>query len=617
MDLNLKIRKEDTHLKLNARKDVPVNETWDLSLIFAAEADFEAAVEKAKALADTLEKTYKNALTTPESIAGCLALYEELEILLYQTTSYTSLAVSVDYTDTEAQKKDAKMTALAAEIGSRLSFIESEIADAPEELIRAAMDKTGRAKHYLAEILREKPHRLSAETEKVLAALSPVFNAPYDIYHMTKLADMKFGSFTVNGREYPLGYSLFEDEYEYETDTDVRRAAFRAFSDKLREYENTTAATYNTYLTQQRIMAKQRGFADMFEADLFTDHVTREMYDRQIDLITEKLAPAMRKYARLVGKMNKLDRVTFADLKLPLDAEFDPRVTIGESREYVRSALSVLGQDYADMVDEAYDKRWIDFARNVGKETGGFCSSPYGCNSYILLSWNNRMADVFTIAHELGHAGHFRLCNGAQSLFDTNVSGYLIEAPSTMNELLLAQDLLRKNTDKRFRRWVLSSLIGHTYYHNFVTHLREAWYQREAMNIIEQGGAVNAETLSGIFRKNLETFWGDAVELTEGCELTWMRQPHYYMGLYSYTYSAGLTLATQAALNIAAEGESAVARWRAMLEAGSTRDPLGLAAIAGIDLSTPDALEHTIAYISGIIDEIAALTEEIDGITLD
>ena len=604
-------------MKLNARKDVPVNETWDLSLIFAAEADFEAAVEKAKALADTLEKTYKNALTTPESIAECLALYEELEILLYQTTSYTSLAVSVDYTDTEAQKKDAKMTALAAEIGSRLSFIESEIADAPEELIRAAMDKTGRAKHYLAEILREKPHRLSAETEKVLAALRPVFNAPYDIYHMTKLADMKFGSFTVNGREYPLGYSLFEDEYEYEADTDVRRAAFRAFSDKLREYENTTAATYNTYLTQQRIMAKQRSFADMFEADLFTDHVTREMYDRQIDLITEKLAPAMRKYARLVGKMNKLDRVTFADLKLPLDAEFDPRVTIGESRDYVRSALSVLGQDYADMVDEAYDKRWIDFARNVGKETGGFCSSPYGCNSYILLSWNNRMADVFTIAHELGHAGHFRLCNGAQSLFDTNVSGYLIEAPSTMNELLLAQDLLRKNTDKRFRRWVLSSLIGHTYYHNFVTHLREAWYQREAMNIIEQGGAVNAETLSGIFRKNLETFWGDAVELTEGCELTWMRQPHYYMGLYSYTYSAGLTLATQAALNIAAEGESAVARWRAMLEAGSTRDPLGLAAIAGIDLSTPDALEHTIAYISGIIDEIAALTEEIDGITLD
>lgn len=604
-------------MKLSARKDVPVNETWDLSLLFATEADYEAAVEKVKSLAGTLEKTYKDALDTPERIAACLELYEQINILLYRTTSYTSLAVSVDYTDTAAQERDAKMTALCAEIDSRLSFVESAVADAPEELIRAAMEKTERARHYLAEILRGKPHRLSAETEKVLAALSPVFHAPYNIYHMTKLADMKFEPFTVNGKEYPLGYSLFEDEYEYEADTDVRRAAFRAFSGKLREYENTTAATYNAYLTQQRVIARQRGFADSFEADLFADHVTREMYDRQINLITEKLAPAMRKYARLVGKKNGLDRMTFADLKLALDAEYDPRVTIEESREYVRSALSVLGQDYADMVDEAYDKRWIDFARNAGKETGGFCSSPYGCNSFILLSWNNRMADVFTIAHELGHAGHFRLCNGAQSLFDTNVSGYLIEAPSTMNELLLAQDLLRKNPDKRFRRWVLSSLIGHTYYHNFVTHLREAWYQREAMNIVEQGGAVNAEALNGIFRKNLETFWGDAVELTEGCELTWMRQPHYYMGLYSYTYSAGLTLATQAALNIAAEGESAVARWRAMLEAGSTHDPLGLAAIAGIDLSTSDALEHTIAYISGIVDEICALTEELDGISAE
>ena len=604
-------------MKLNARKDVPVSETWDLSLIFATEADFTAAVERIRSLADTIEKTYKNALTAPESIAECLALYEEFEILLYLAMSYTGLAVSVDYTDTEAQTRDAKMTALCAETESRLSFIESEIADAPGETIRTAMEKTVRAKHHLAEILRGKPYRLSAETEKVLAALHPVFNAPYDIYHMTKLADMKFDSFTVNGKEYPLGYSLFEDEYEYEADTAVRRAAFRAFSDKLRAYENTTAAAYNTYLTQQRILAKQRGFADAFEEDCFQTHVSREMYDRQIDLITEKLAPAMRKYVRLLGKKHGLDRVTLADLKLTLDAEFDPRVTIEEFRAYVRSALSVLGPDYVAMVDEAYDKRWIDFARNTGKETGGFCSSPYGCNSFILLSWNDRMSDVFTIAHELGHAGHFRLCNDAQSLFDTNVSRYLIEAPSTMNELLLAQDLLRKNPDKRFRRWVLSSLVGHTYYHNFVTHLREAWYQREAMNIVEQGGAVNAETLSSIFRRNLELFWGDAVELTEGCELTWMRQPHYYMGLYSYTYSAGLTLATQAALNIASEGGAAVERWRAMLAAGSTRDPLGLAAIAGIDLSTPDALEHTIAYISGLVDEIIALTEEIDGITLD
>ncbi len=604
-------------MKLSARKDVPIRETWDLSLIYASEADFEAAFEKAKALADEIETEYKGALNTAERIAACLEKFQTLYVLMDHTGSYASLAVSVDYTDTASQARDAKVTAAFADIMSRLSFVRSEISDAPEELIRAAMEKSADGKRFLEDILRHKPHRLSPETEKTLAALSPVFQAPYDIYHMTKLGDMDFGTFTTSGKEYPLGYSLFEDEYEYESDTAVRRAAFRAFYDKLAAYKNTTAACYNTYLMQQRILAKQRGFADAFEEDLFESRVTREIYDRQIDLITEKLAPAMRKYAKLLGKKHGLDRMTFADLKLPLDAEFDPRVTIDESREYVRSALSVLGQDYADMVDEAYDKRWIDFARNVGKETGGFCSSPYGINSYVLLSWNDRMADVFTIAHELGHAGQARLCYANQSLFNSDMSIYLVEAPSTMNELLLAQDLLRKNPDKRFRRWVLSSLIGHTYYHNFVTHLREAWYQREAMNIVEQGGAVNAEVLSDIFRRNLETFWGDAVELPEGSELTWMRQPHYYMGLYSYTYSAGLTLATQAALNIASEGQSAVDRWRKMLEAGGTRGPLGLAAIAGIDLSTPDALERTIAYISGIIDEICALTEELDGITVE
>ena len=149
----------------------------------------------------------------------------------------------------------------------------------------------------------------------------------------------------------------------------------------------------------------------------------------------------------------------------------------------------------------------------------------------------------------------------AQSYYDTDPSTYLVEAPSTMNELLLARHMTHTSGDPRFRRWVLSNLVSNTYYHNFVTHLREAWYQREVYRIIDGGGSVNADVLSGLFRKNLELFWGEDVEIPEGAELTWMRQPHYYMGLYSYTYSAGLTVATQAMLRIEKEGESAVRDW--------------------------------------------------------
>ena len=593
------------------RKDVPVEETWDLSLIYSTEEAFEEAAAQMKALADEICEKYQGKLTDADAIVSCLDDYEELQKLAGLVGSYSGLAVEVDYYDSAAMERDRRIRSMDTDIFSRLTFIRSEILQQPETVIEEAIEKTVKAKGYLRDILRDKPHRFSPETERVLAAFSQSFETPYEIYNIAKLTDMKFPSFTVNGKEYPLGYSLFEDDYEYERDTEVRRTAFRAFSEKIRQYENLTAAAYNACVTQEKVESRLRGFDSVFDYLLFDQKVTRDMYDRQIDLITEKLAPHMRRYAELIRKIYGLDKMTFADLKLPLDPDYDPKVTIEESHKLVREGLSILGEDYVSMIDEAYRDRWIDFAKNQGKCTGGFCSSPYGRGSFILLSWNNRMSDVSTIAHELGHAGHFRLANSHQSLFDTDVSGYFIEAPSTMNEILLAHHLLKTNDDPRFKRWVLASMIGNTYYHNFVTHLREAWYQREVYKIIDEGGSVDAETLSDIFRKNLELFWGDAVELTEGAELTWMRQPHYYMGLYSYTYSAGLTVATQAALRIEREGAPAVEDWKEVLKAGSTLDPAGLAKRAGIDISTEKPLLDTIDYIGSIVDEIERLTEEI------
>lgn len=180
-----------------------------------------------------------------------------------------------------------------------------------------------------------------------------------------------------------------------------------------------------------------------------------------------------------------------------------------------------------------------------------------------------------------------------------------------MNELLLGHYLLKTSDDKRFRRWVLGAMIGNTYYHNFVTHLMEAAYQREVYQIVDAGGSVQAETLSGIMKETLQKFWGDAVELTEGAELTWMRQPHYYMGLYSYTYSAGLTIATEMCKRIEKEGQTAVEDWKKVLAAGSTKTPVELAALAGIDITTDAPLLDTIETIGSMIDEICELTEEL------
>lgn len=598
--------------QLKKRSEVPVELTWDLTALYKSDEEMFAALDRAKELCDSIVAKYQGKLNTAEAINACYKDYEDWLKIVVIVSHYADLGASVDYTDSALQELNGRVMTELTAMESRLSFIESEVLQQSEDVIKKAIDEAAGAKNTLKDLLRMKPHMLAPEAERVMKAMGQTIQTPYEIYNVTKLADMQFPDFTVDGKVYPLGYSLYEDDYEYETDTKVRRAAFEAFSKKLKEYENVTATAYNACVRQEKIEADLRGYDSVFDSLLFNQHVTREMYDRQIDLITTKLAPHMRKYAKLIQKTYGMDKMTFCDLKLPLDAEYSPRVTIDGSREYIEKGLAVMGEDYVEMIRTAYKERWVDFAQNVGKSTGGFCASPYGNHSYILLSWNERMSDVFTLAHELGHAGHFKRCNSKQSLFDTDVSTYMVEAPSTMNELLMAHYLLKTSDDKRFQRWVLSSMIQNTYYHNFVTHLLEADYQRKVYRIIDEGGSVSAEVLNRLMRETLENFWGDAVEITEGAELTWMRQPHYYMGLYSYTYSAGLTVATEVCKRIENEGQAAVDDWKKVLDAGSTLDPVGLAALARVDITTDTPLLDTIDTIGGIIDDIEKLTNELE-----
>ncbi len=598
---------------LKARKDVEQSLTWDLSAIYATEQQYNLAVKELQGLTFELEKNYKGRLNTWSNINQCLDKVREIAQVMYLTGSYAELAVSVDHTNDENQDRFMKYMNIASDISSRMSFVDSEIIQADERIIEDAISKSKENSNYLKDIKRDKAHALHPEVERVLAALSGTLEAPFSIYERAKLADMNFNNFTVDGVEHPLSFGLFEDEWEYENDALLRRAAFEAFSSKLREYQHTVAAAYQTQVQKEKTMATLRGFDSVIDSLLHSQKVDRELYNRQIDLIMEKLAPHMRKYAKLLQKIHKIEEMTFADLKIAVDPGYEPNITVEGSKKYIEEALSILGEDYLSMIKRAYDERWIDFAQNKGKSTGAFCASPYGSHPFILISWAEKMAEVFVLAHELGHAGHFSFCNESQNIFDTDVSTYFVEAPSTMNEMLMANHLMKDNNDPKFKRWVLSSMIGHTYYHNFVTHLLEAAYQREVYNIIDEGGSFQATKLNEIKKGVLEKFWGDDVKIIDGAELTWMRQPHYYMGLYSYTYSAGLTIATEVSKRILNEGQPAIDDWREVLKAGSTKTPVELAKMAGVDITTEKPLLDTIEHIGNIIDEIIKLTEEIEG----
>jgi len=597
--------------EMKKRSEVQQELTWDLTALFESEEKFNQAVEKLKEKTNHFAKKYDGQLVDANTIVMSLRDYEGIMKLASDTNHYAFLPESTDLTDPKNLERSRMMGNLLAHVGAELSFFDSQLQEADILVLDQAAEIEPAFTSYLRHIKEDKKVSMDPKVEKALAQLSPVLDAPGSIYEQARLADMDFGTFEVNGKEYPLSFVLYEDYYMYHADTAIRRAAFDKFSSVLAQYKNVVAEAYYTQVQKEKTLATMRGFESVTDYLLYDQEVDRDLYDRQINVIMEELAPVMQKYITHLKEVRGLDKMTYADLKIAMDPDFSPTVTVEESQEMVRKAVSVLGEEYTDMILKAYPERWIDFVQNKGKSTGGFCTSPYQKHPYILMSWTNQLSDVYTLIHELGHAGQGILSERNHSILGTDPSLYLIEAPSTFNELLLTHSLAEEATDDRMERFALTSMIANTYFHNFVTHLLEAAYQQKVYQLIDEGKGFDANTLSNIKKEVLEKFWGDAVEINPGAELTWMRQSHYYMGQYSYTYSAGLTIATQAFLKIKEEGQEEIHNWLEFLALGDEKRPVEAAAVAGVDITSDRPLKETIQYLNESVDRIIELTSKL------
>lgn len=593
------------------RKDVPDNQKWDVTDIFTSDEAFYATVDETLQKAKKFREQFENQLSNPKVIENALDEYSQILIQVDRMANYAELRLSVDTSDEAAQTVSSKFNTTFGKIISQLAFVESEILQLSEETLNDFNKKT-KYPHFITKLKNRQPYQLNPKVEEALASLSPTLEAPFELYGITKMLDIPFESFEHNGTTYPLDYATFENEYEDNENPEFRQKSFETFSNALKKYQHTTAATYNMKVQQEKIEADLRGYDSVIDYLLQEQDVTREMYDRQIDVIMSELAPIMQKYAKLLKRVHGLEVMRFEDLKISIDPSYEPDISIEDSKEYIYGALGILGDDYLKMVETAYQDKWIDFAQNKGKDTGAYCASPYFTHSYVFISWTGKMAETFVLAHELGHAGHFTLAQQHQNYLESEASMYFVEAPSTMNEMLMSNYLFKNSNDSRFKRWVIGSMISRTYYHNMVTHLLEAAYQREVYKRVDNGESLTAPVLNQIMRNVYSEFFGDAVKLTDGAELTWMRQPHYYMGLYSYTYSAGLTIGTVMAQRIKNEGQPAVDAWLETLKAGGSKSPIELASTAGIDISTDQPLRSTINYIGELVDELETLTDELE-----
>lgn len=591
------------------RSEFPENELWDLTALYQDQEDFLRAIEKAREDIQKFVRDYQGKLSTFEDFERAFAELEQIYIQISHIGNYGFMPQTTDFGDESfAQIAQAAME-FETEANVALSFFDDALVSADESVLER-LDQEPHLTSAIRQAKIKKAHYLGADVEKALTNLGEVFYSPQDIYTKMRAGDFAMADFEVDGKVYKNSFVTYENFYQNHENAEIREKAFRSFSEGLRQHQNTAAAAYLAQVKSEKLLADMKGYDSVFDYLLAEQEVDQSMFDRQIDFIMSEFAPVAQKYLKHVAKVNGLEKMTFADWKLDLDSELNPAVSIDDAYDLVMKSVEPLGQEYCQEVARYKEERWVDFAANAGKDSGGYAADPYRVHPYVLMSWTGRMSDVYTLIHEIGHSGQFIFSDNHQSYFNAHMSTYYVEAPSTFNELLLSDYLERQFDNPRQKRFALAHRLTDTYFHNFITHLLEAAFQRKVYTLIEEGGTFGASKLNAIMKEVLTEFWGDAVEIDDDAALTWMRQAHYYMGLYSYTYSAGLVISTAGYLHLKND-EDGARDWLELLKSGGSKTPLESAMIIGADISTDKPLRDTIQFLSDTVNQIIAYSEEL------
>ncbi len=606
--------------RLLKRSEVPVEETWNLGDIFPTREAWEAELKAAQeALPSVVE--YRGRLAEgAAAVLGCLTAREHLAERATRIMTYAMMNAHTDGSDPVKQGDAGRAFALAVELSAATTFVQSELIQLPEGALERFRQEEPGLKRFgtlLEDIAAQKPHALHPVAEETIAALGEALGAPNAIFSRTTSADLRFENVRDSeGQEHPLSLMDYFLTAEVSPDTTLRRNAYAELVKGLTPYKHTLATTLATEIKRNVVTAKLRKYDSVFDMLLYgesnewsaPDYADRQFFDTVMDTIQTELAPHMQRYARLRKRNYGLDKLLVCDVKAPVDPGFAPQLSYEEGAELIESSVALLGPEYRRIVQNAFKERWIDRAQNEGRAGMLYCNGVYGVHPYVFSTWTGTVEAAFGLAHELGHAAHMELTMKSQPFTNARFATVFVETPSTLGEHLLAEQIKRSTSDPRMHRYATMMLLN-TYHHNFVTHLLEAELLRRLYTISEQGQPITAATLCHEKSQILSGFWGDTVEIDEGAGLTWMRQPHYYMGLYPYTYSVGLVGSTMMARMLKEEGEPAARRYVEALKSGCAKKPMELFASLGIDMTNPDTIRQAVAHVGSLISELESSFE--------
>ncbi len=594
--------------KLPVRNQVPEELTWRLEDIYEDTAAWEADVQKGLALAGELAAYEGHFVRDAETMKKGMDLYAACMETLYSFSTYASMKYDQDTANADNQALTLRAQSAEVQIAEKLSFIEPEILSLSEDRLEDYYRQVPDLLRYrisIKEIIRTRDHALSTEIERLLASAGEMAAVPYNSFSMLISADLKFPSVTgpegetitiSNGRFVPLMMS---------PDRALRKEVFEKFYERYREFRNTWAALYDGQVKQQIFNARARKYASTFEAAVDGNNVDPSVCDNLIES-TRRGLDKMHHYVSLRKKLLGVDELHMYDVYVPMVADYQKKVTYEEAKEISLRALAPLGEEYLQVVREAYENRWIDVVENEGKRGGAYSTGVYAVHPYMLLNWADTLDDVFTLVHEMGHSIHTWYSNRKQSFLDSRYRIFVAEVASTTNEVLLLEYLLQRAGSKQERAYLLNHYLD-----NFKgTLFRQVMFEefeRRTNAMAEAGQPLTADALSAVYYELNQQYFGEDMISDPLIACEWCRIPHFYYNFYVYQYATSFAAAVSIAHRILEEGETAVRPYLEFLSSGCTDDPVSLLRIAGVDMSTGRPVDEALEVFDRVISELEAL----------
>ena len=597
-------------MSIPERKDVNFADTWALTDLYGSDAEWHEDFQWNQ---DYLKfvKGYQGRLgESAQLLYNWLQLGDEMSLIFEHLAVYAFRRADEDTRATKPQEMCAQLTNFMTQLNTATAFETNEILAIPDEKLEQFYKEVPALEGYrrhLDEIRRRRAHILSPAEERLLAMAGELSENPDNIFSMLNDADLTFpDAIDAQGEAHHVTHGSYIPMM-YGSDRTLRKSAFESLYGVYERHKNTLAATLAAQAKQLWFFAQARNYPSALAAALDRTEVPESVYHSLIDAVRENL-PKLHRYTSLRKKLLGVEELHFYDLYANMVGDVEMKFTFQEAKELVLKALAPLSENYLNGLRAGFEGRWIDVYENVGKRSGAY-SSGARPHPFVLLNFQGTLNDVFTLAHEMGHAMHSEMSYVNQPVVYSDYVIFVAEVASTCNEALLMEYLLNNTTDKREKAYLINYFLE-----QFRTTLYRqtmfAEFELQINELAQQGQGITADRCCEIYRKLNEDYFGKDIVVDDQIALEWARIPHFYYNYYVYQYATGYAAAIAISRRILKEGQPAVDDYFKFLSGGCSMPPIDLLKLAGVDLSTPALIHQALELFDQLIDQLDALLAE-------